>query len=59
MEVPDKKAGQHETGQNIDQIDPAHGYMEPVKDRMATSRLQDPFAGEEVSQVQYRIMKWW
>ncbi|KAE8312385.1 transmembrane amino acid transporter protein-domain-containing protein [Aspergillus transmontanensis] len=26
---------------------------------MTASRLQDPFAGEEGSQVQYRIMKWW
>ncbi|KAJ6021547.1 hypothetical protein N7540_007051 [Penicillium herquei] len=58
MEVPDKKAGQHETGHDIEQIDAVHGYMEPIKDRMATSRLKDPFAGEEGSQVQYRIMKW-
>ncbi|KAB8203489.1 transmembrane amino acid transporter protein-domain-containing protein [Aspergillus parasiticus] len=55
----DKKKDQYENDQIIDQVDSTRGYMEPIKDEMTASRLQDPFAGEEGSQVQYRIMKWW
>ena len=67
MDTADKKADQSETAENFSILTQAqyqlehreHKDMEPIKDEMTTSNLQDPFSGEEGTQVQYRIMKWW
>jgi hypothetical protein len=37
----------------------SHVEEEPSKDVKSLAGPQDPFMGEEGTQVQYRSMKWW
>jgi hypothetical protein len=64
-----KKKTEHEEMVERSSIDEAHTVNqdhrsshieeEPSKDVKSFAGPQDPFSGEEGTQVQYRSMKWW
>lgn len=61
MAVADKKTDQADMDQGLSIVEGQTNLQqddEPIK-KTVPAALQDPFAGEENGQVQYRSMKWW
>jgi hypothetical protein len=68
MSSPDKKTNHEEMVERSSICESRTEYQrhhhshiddEPIKNGLPSAGPQDPFMGEEGTQVQYRSMKWW